>query len=144
MNRVHINSILESGLQTLNGEEALAYARNRHAFRLGDVARGEHQMEILEAIIKKASSPSIIKSYSKLIDALQGRVITNMSVNEMYKFAKMQIKKNIDWQIESVSATGTNALKKCYSTGNLNVAVIESNAKSIDEIKKRINSLKSK
>ena len=40
--------------------------------------------------MNKAMSPKIVSKYSNLIDALKGRVSTNMTSNEIIKFAKKQ------------------------------------------------------
>lgn len=49
---------LEAGCQTLDGAEALGYVRMRKADPRGDIGRAERQREMLEAIAKKAMSPS--------------------------------------------------------------------------------------
>ena len=83
---------MNKGYQTLNGEQALALARHRKTLATGDRARGNNQMLVLEAMINKALSPKIITNYSSLIAALDGRVTTNMTSDEMFKFAKKQVK----------------------------------------------------
>ena len=46
----------KKGKINLNGQQALAYARERHAFATGDNMRGQNQMRIITAIISKATS----------------------------------------------------------------------------------------
>ena len=41
------------GPNELNGEEALAYARERHNLPDGDNGRGRHQMDLISAVIDK-------------------------------------------------------------------------------------------
>ena len=38
---------MDLGLQTLNGEQALAYARCRHLYAISDIARNQHQQQIV-------------------------------------------------------------------------------------------------
>ena len=45
-------------------------------------------MMILEAIINKAMSPSIITKYNSLLNSLDKKVSTNMTSDEMIKFIK--------------------------------------------------------
>lgn len=59
---------LKTGVQTLNGEEALAYVRTRKADT--DFQRGQRQMEVLNAIIKKSKSLSSIPAYDDIVDSL--------------------------------------------------------------------------
>ncbi|MFR3038296.1 MAG: LCP family protein [Agathobacter rectalis] len=40
----------------LNGEEALAYARERHNLPDGDTGRGRHQMDLISAVIDKMTN----------------------------------------------------------------------------------------
>jgi cell envelope-related function transcriptional attenuator common domain len=43
---------VDPGWQVLNGEQALAYARNRHLYAAGDLDRIVHQQQIVEAMAK--------------------------------------------------------------------------------------------
>jgi polyisoprenyl-teichoic acid--peptidoglycan teichoic acid transferase len=72
---------LKPGLQTLNGEEALALARTRH--KDSDYMRGKRQQEILKAILQKAVSVQSITKHGKLIEAVGDNMTTNMSFSEM-------------------------------------------------------------
>lgn len=49
---------IKEGCQEVDGKTALAYSRSRKAFASGDIARGEHQREVIGAIGKAAASPS--------------------------------------------------------------------------------------
>lgn len=126
---------LNKGMQTLNGEQALALARHRHTLPTGDRGRGENQMLILEAIMNKAMSPKVVTKYSSLISALQGRVTTNMTTNEMYRFAKKQINNTSSWNYYSISATGTDSSGVCYATGSGRAYVMEPNMDSVYEVR---------
>src|SRR5699024_3837020 len=60
----------EVGKITLNGEEALAFSRERYSFEDGDKERGRNQMRVITGIINKVLSPAIISNYSELMDKL--------------------------------------------------------------------------
>ena len=51
------NLDIEKGCQEVEGTEALGYARSRHTSGLGDVARAQHQREVVSAVGSKAASP---------------------------------------------------------------------------------------
>ena len=132
---------LKKGNRTLKGEQALAYARNRHAFADGDRARGEHQMEIVKAIINKAISPKIITKYTSLLNALDGRMTTNMDNSDITKFIKKQIRKNSSWNFTTMSATGSDSSGVCYSTGSGKAYVMKPNEDSVNAIKQAFKNL---
>jgi len=131
---------LNKGLQTLNGEQALALARHRKT--IGDRARGKNQMLIVEAIINKAMSPKIITKYTSILKALEGRVLTNMQTDDIGKFIKNTVTGEEFWNFSSISANGLDARAKCYSTGNANLSVIDPDERTIEAIKLAIRNLK--
>ena len=77
---------METGMQHLNGEQALAYARNRHGFLQSDLARNRHQQQIVEAIAKKASKINTFEEFEKILDAITNNIATNMSTNQILSF----------------------------------------------------------
>lgn len=132
---------LNKGTQNLNGEQALALARHRKTLPTGDRGRGENQMLVLEGIISKAMSPKIIAKYSSLIDALKGRITTNMTSNEIIKFAKKQASDLNAWDFSSLSATGIDSSGICYATGAGRAYVMEPDETSINDIKTAFDKL---
>ena len=72
---------LKPGVQTLNGEQALALARTRH--KDTDVMRGMRQQEIIKAIVKKALSIQSFSKHTDIIKAVGDNMETNMSFNDM-------------------------------------------------------------
>ncbi len=77
---------IEPGVQTLNGEEALAYARCRHAYLLSDIARNKHQQQIIEAIARKIANPNNINKFSELLNAITNNIDTNMTKEQILSF----------------------------------------------------------
>ncbi|HHY74211.1 MAG TPA: LytR family transcriptional regulator [Bacillus bacterium] len=75
---------IKKGLQTLNGEQALAYARTRKYD--GDVERGQRQQEILNAIINRGLSIRSVTKYGDVIESIGDNLTTNMSFDEMLAF----------------------------------------------------------
>ena len=51
---------LKAGCQILNGKQALAYTRARHAFAGGDFDRVKNQQKLLAALIRKATAPEVL------------------------------------------------------------------------------------
>jgi LCP family protein required for cell wall assembly len=75
---------LEKGIQTLNGEEALALARTRKID--SDIERGKRQQLVMTSIINKAISISSIAKYGDVIEAVGSNMKTNMTFEEMLSF----------------------------------------------------------
>lgn len=91
------------GVQTVDGEGALAYARERHAFADGDYARGQHQIEVIQAIITKAYGIRDVNKLLSVLDAAGENVSTNMSID--------QITTLMNYFIKTISSTYINTEK---------------------------------
>jgi LCP family protein required for cell wall assembly len=76
---------LEPGKQTLNGEEALAYARMRYQDPEGDIGRTKRQQQIVEAIVDQSTSFGSITKLNSLMDATGDNFKTNMSLTEAFQ-----------------------------------------------------------
>ena len=50
---------LQAGCQTLNGDQALSFVRDRHSFATGDLQRIQDQRAYLKALLNKAVSPGV-------------------------------------------------------------------------------------
>jgi LCP family protein required for cell wall assembly len=57
MNDKLANLDIKKGCQDVDGKVALGYARSRHTSGLGDIARAQHQREVVSAVGSKAASP---------------------------------------------------------------------------------------
>lgn len=70
---------LYEGVQTLNGEEALAFVRMRKKDPLGDIGRGQRQQEVVRALIKKAASITSITKYDDVLEGLGDNISMNLT-----------------------------------------------------------------
>lgn len=77
--------VIEPGLQTLDGQAALVYARSR-AFVDGDFTRTLHQRELIEAIIKKVLSLPIT-DLPGVIEQAANCVSTDLTVTDIIALA---------------------------------------------------------
>jgi len=94
---------LMEGIQTLNGEEALALARTRK--KDNDIERGKRQLEIVKAAINKATSISSVLKYDDMIEAVGDNMATTLKFEEMKSLvAYGTSKKGLD--IESLTLDG--------------------------------------
>jgi LCP family protein required for cell wall assembly len=60
----------KAGKQTLNGQQALAFVRTRHAFAASDLQRTKNQQAFLAALAHKVASPSTVMNPFKLYPTL--------------------------------------------------------------------------
>lgn len=77
----------------LNGQLALGYARERHAYEDGDFARQRHQQEIIEQVIQKVMATKDPNTYLKVLQAAGDNIKTNMSSEQMINFVSYAMKK---------------------------------------------------
>ena len=111
------NYTYEKGWNHMNGIEALTFSRERYAFSDGDNQRGRNQMKVIQAIIEKAASPSVLSNYQDLLKAVSSNFITNISYDEIASLVKMMQKDGFSWNIQSMSARqgSGSTLATCYS-----------------------------
>ena len=78
----HIDELVE-GVNTLNGDMALEYARERHVNNAdSDMNRVVRQQKVLTQVIDKAAKMSPLE-LNKLIDVVLSEIITNISTDDM-------------------------------------------------------------
>lgn len=130
---------ISEGMNHFNGEDALAFARERQNVPGGDYQRGKNQQAVLTAMIKKAVSPAMLKGISDIIDSVSGNVDTNMSIKQVQALIKSQILKPASWNIKSLDAKGEDALDFCYSAPDIELYVCYPDYESIEEIKMTID-----
>lgn len=74
---------LEKGYQTLNGEQALAFARHRKTLPLGDFQRVQHQQMVVEAMVREIKNIKSIEDFYNILDDVANNIDTNMSTNQI-------------------------------------------------------------
>lgn len=106
------------GENHLDGQKALAYARERYAYEDGDMQRVKNQQQVLKAIIKKVKSPRMLLNYTSLIDAIGSAIETNMPSSSITNFVKFQLASNSDWKFESYPMIGDTGMEFSPSLGD--------------------------
>lgn len=102
---VHNTITINEGMQTLDGEEALAYVRMRKKDPLGDVGRGMRQQQVIQALIEKGSSFSSITKYGDVINSVEEYMNTNLSFSNLISFHSYAKALN---EIETINLEGEN------------------------------------
>ncbi len=112
------------GVQDMNGKQALNYARERKAFTDGDLQRNKNQTQVLQAILNKVLSPSILTSYGSLMDSVPNAFLTSLTKDDISSLVKLQQSSNIDWDILSYNVLGTTGNEYVYSISSFPVSVV--------------------
>ncbi len=103
------------GDNTLNGSEALAFARERHAFADGDHQRGKDQMEVIKGVINKLISPSFLTNYNSVMSAVEGNFEMTIPTDLIASLVREQLSSGGDWNVVTYSVSGTGDSQKPYS-----------------------------
>ena len=98
--------VIEPGKQTMNADKALAFVRERKSFVDGDNIRGQNQMLMVKAIIKKCCSPSIITNMTGVFESLENSFETNMSSQDIKSLINMQIDTMTPWDVQTYHLEG--------------------------------------
>lgn len=81
--RGHMNVYVPAGTNPVNGEQALAFARERHQMPNGDFDRQQHQQEVIKAIADKMIESKDINVALKALEAAGNNFSTNLSLSQM-------------------------------------------------------------
>ena len=133
----------EEGWNHCTGKKALYFARERKAFTDGDMQRNKNQQKVLEATLKKVTSSKVIMTrYTKILDAVEDEMWTDMSDKDLRRLAKMQLRNmNKKWVVNKVNITGSTGGAPCFSMGNQNLSVVFPTEESIENAKSAIHDI---
>ena len=128
------------GYNHLNGEEALAFSRERYAFNSGDNQRVKNQQAVIEAVIKKVlNSTTLLTKYTDILEALKGSFQTNIAQDDISALVKDQINNMSSWSVKTNSLTGTGASSSTYSMGSTPLYVMVPSSTSVNDAKDKID-----
>lgn len=97
---------IKKGNNHMNGQTALAFARERYAYSEGDNHRVQNQQEVLKAMLNKAMSPKIITNYNGILNSIAGSFETNMASGEITDLIQMQLNDMSSWDIHQIQLSG--------------------------------------
>lgn len=112
---LHGEYYFSQGYNDMNGAQALGFVRERYSFPDGDNQRGRNQMEVIKAVVKKVLSPSILATYTDLLNALEGSFSTNMPYDAIAKLIRDQLADAGKWDLITYSVTGEGSFRDTYS-----------------------------
>ena len=105
----------DQGENTLNGEQALVFARERYAFAEGDRQRGKNQMAVIQGVIEKAMSPDLLKNLFSILSCVTECFETNVPYDVIAQLFQQQLISGGSWNVVRYSVDGTGDTQKPYS-----------------------------
>lgn len=104
-----VTKVTKSGVQTLNGVQAVAYGRIRYT-EGGDYKRTERMRDVIEAMLKKLQTKSI-GEINSMLDSVLPKIYTNIDtgsiISEIPSIAKYKITDSIGWPYKTRGKTMT-------------------------------------
>lgn len=102
--------VVQEGINKMDGQKALAYARERYAYASGDRHRIQNQQQVLEAVLKKVlSDKSLLLKYDDLLESLGNLYRTDIPRDVITAFVKDQLDTMSTWTFETQWVDGKGA-----------------------------------
>lgn len=125
----------------LNADEALAFARERHAFPEGDVQRGKDQMYVIEGVINKLTTPAVLKNFNQLMEGLSDSFETSMPYDVISSLVSDQLNGGGTWNIQRYHVSGSGDRQTTYSMPSFQAYVMIPDENSVNQAKEYLNQI---
>ncbi len=130
---------IQKGENSLNGAQALAFARERSKLSGGDNTRGQHQMQVIAAMVRQLSAGNVLSRWREILDSLEGMFATDMPLTAMTKLLTSELGDLGDWEIFSAAVTGTDGSDYNWSSGgNAYVMYPDDSVQQVSELIKQV------
>lgn len=134
----------KKGYNHVNGEQALAFSRERYSFAGGDNQRVKNQQAVIQAIMKKVlNSTTLLTKYTSILNSLEGSFQTNIKQDEISTLVKGQLNDMSSWKIKNNSLKGTGKNNPTYSMGSQLLYTMIPDSTSVTNAKKQIDEVMS-
>ena len=111
------NHYIRQGENHLNGDQALAFARERKNLAGGDNDRGKNQMKLISALIDRLSASTLLTNYSGILESMEGMFTTSMPAETIAGLVQDQLTDMSGWEVLSFAVTGDNGNDTCWAVG---------------------------
>lgn len=145
-NSYHIKGwVVNKGVNHFNGKQALAYSRERYAYKSGDRHRIQNQQQVLEATLKKImKDKTILLKYDELLTSLSKLYITDIPKDLISLFVKEQLSTMDTWTFDSIWVNGSNASLPTHTAPNSKRYVMIPYDEEVEEASNKIKKLLNK
>lgn len=131
---------VHEGVNHLNAQQALAFARERYSYTEGDRQRTKNQQQVLMGIVKEATKPSVITNYAAIMDTMANTFSTTMSNAEITDLIKYQLNNNPTWKMEQYMVDGKGDTLMCAELGDA-ASVMVPDQSTVKMAKDKINAV---
>lgn len=125
---------VQKGTNHFNGEQALAFSRERHNLDDGDNQRGKNQQAVITGLLKKVISPTMLLKAPTIMNQVSKDVEMNVTQSQLNALIKNQLRTNAKWNIQSVALEGEGGQDYCYSASSQLLYVMYPDEVSLREI----------
>lgn len=132
------------GMNAMDAKKALAFARERKAFALGDLQRGLNQQEVIKALLQRIMAIRDLTTLNRLVDQIGKYVDTNIDSEDIGKLLALQIANNPSWVMTSHMLEGERGSAPSYAFGGQYQNMVFPDPDSVDEITRQISDLMKK
>ncbi|AMC92909.1 hypothetical protein AOC36_02585 [Erysipelothrix larvae] len=105
----------KEGNNYVNGDSALSFVRERYHLPGGDNARVYHQQQLIQGILNKATSPSIITRYASVLDSISDSIQMSLTQEELTAIIRDQMDTMKTWDVQQYQVSGTGSYSETYS-----------------------------
>ena len=107
--------LFHTGINHMQGGEALKYVRSRHGSAEGDIARGKRQQEVLAGVRDKLFAISALDTIPDFFNAVIKNIGTDLNIDILNYLAPM-LKKSHDFRMITINLSLTNVLNSSASS----------------------------
>lgn len=142
-NSYHIKGwTVNKGMNHMNGNQALAYARERYAYNNGDVHRVQNQQQVLAAVLEKImSDKSILLKYDSLLNSFSDLYRTDIPKDLIALLVKNQLNNMKSIKVERQYVDGVGSMSETYSMPGVKLYVMNPNMSSVTLASNKINTV---
>ncbi len=115
---------IKQGKQVLNGRQTLALARHRYTLYDGDIGRTRNQQLILNALLRKTTSPKLLGNMETILSLAAKTVTTSLSQNQLYSLIRFQLEDTRPYIIQNQTLSGAFGTKITASMPYQAVSVV--------------------
>lgn len=132
----------KKGMNSMDSQKALVFARARYELPGGDQTRGLHQQEIIKGVFKKLTSPSQIGNIQKVINSSRRFVQTDVVPATITELLDLLIANASGWEIDSYILEGTSAWKPWPNDATREYSVIVHSEEQLNQYKDLLDDLR--
>lgn len=125
---------VQKGLNHFDGEQALAFSRERQNLDDGDNQRGKNQEAVITGMLKKVISPTMLLKAGSVMNQVSKDVEMNVTQDQLNALIREQLSSGPTWTIQSVALSGEGGEAYCYSASSQLLYVMYPDEEELDKI----------